>query len=632
MLAKSPISHDSCVSERERRRQRGRAAGKARARSHQRASHEQPEHAVALEVRRPSRGARVEEVGVRGFEQVLRSGGGAFTKRVPRLAGAARARARVTFNRAIASTTASGELVIVVSSAVKWRPMISAQSSRAASASRKRENKLRSGIRSAATSGPSCSADAISSSSHSESDWAAAAGSWCAALGFSPAAAAPSRGCVYSAMSSQMEMVYPFATTPAPRARGSTNMPRDAAERPGRPRVLSVQTAKGSRCCGSMVSTLSGPSGPDFEGLQRWGIFSSSTTHLAQQFPREMWFSTVALGLCVANVAALAPMRVSMSATQPLVRIGTRGSPLALAQAYETREKLQATFPEELGVEGAVELRIMKTQGDMILDKALSEIGGKGLFTKELDVALLGDEVDICVHSMKDVPTWLPEGTVLPCNMEREDTRDVFISPKATSISGLPDGSVIGSASLRRQAQILAKNPTLKVVNFRGNVQTRLRKLDEGVVDATLLAYAGLRRMNMADCATSILEQDEMLPAVAQGAIGIQCRSDDERSLRYIDALNHPATKVCVDCERAFLARLDGNCKTPIAGQARIVDGAVEFRGLVAKPDGSEFYEVTRSGSIEDAARIGDDAGLQIQKDAGMDFFTWLKQDAVAAD
>ena len=136
----------------------------------------------------------------------------------------------------------------------------------------------------------------------------------------------------------------------------------------------------------------------------------------------------------------------------------------------------------------------------------------------------------------------------------------------------------------------------------------------------------------MADCATSILEQDEMLPAVAQGAIGIQCRSDDERSLRYIDALNHPATKVCVDCERAFLARLDGNCKTPIAGQARIVDGAVEFRGLVAKPDGSEFYEVTRSGSIEDAARIGDDAGLQIQKDAGMDFFTWLKQDAVAAD
>ena len=345
-----------------------------------------------------------------------------------------------------------------------------------------------------------------------------------------------------------------------------------------------------------------------------------------------MWFLTVALGLCVANVAALAPMRVSMSATQPLVRIGTRGSPLALAQAYETREKLQATFPEELGVEGAVELRIMKTQGDMILDKALSEIGGKGLFTKELDVALLGDEVDICVHSMKDVPTWLPEGTVLPCNMEREDTRDVFISPKATSISGLPDGSVIGSASLRRQAQILAKNPTLKVVNFRGNVQTRLRKLDEGVVDATLLAYAGLRRMNMADCATSILEQDEMLPAVAQGAIGIQCRSDDERSLRYIDALNHPATKVCVDCERAFLARLDGNCKTPIAGQARIVDGAVEFRGLVAKPDGSEFYEVTRSGSIEDAARIGDDAGLQIQKDAGMDFFTWLKQDAVAAD
>merc|ERR1719484_461485 len=217
----------------------------------------------------------------------------------------------------------------------------------------------------------------------------------------------------------------------------------------------------------------------------------------------------------------------------------------------------------------------------MILDKALSEIGGKGLFTKELDVALLGDEVDICVHSMKDVPTWLPDGTVLPCMLEREDTRDVFISPSATSLSGLKDGSVIGTASLRRQAQILAQNPTLKCVNFRGNVQTRLRKLDDGVVDATLLAIAGLKRMEMQDCATAVLEWDEMLPAVAQGAIGIQCRSDDKRSLRYIDALNCMDTHVCVNCERAFLEALDGNCKTPIAGQARIIDGKIKFRGLI---------------------------------------------------
>ncbi|KAJ8612529.1 hypothetical protein CTAYLR_003687 [Chrysophaeum taylorii] len=309
----------------------------------------------------------------------------------------------------------------------------------------------------------------------------------------------------------------------------------------------------------------------------------------------------------------------------PPLRLGTRGSPLALAQAYMTRDLLMSQFPEELGAEGAIELCIMKTQGDMILDKALSEIGGKGLFTKELDVALLGDQVDICVHSMKDVPTWLPAKTVLPSMLEREDTRDVFISPKASSLSELPDGSVIGSASLRRQAQILAKNPTLECVNFRGNVQTRLRKLDEGVVDATLLAYAGLKRMDMEDEATQIIEWDEILPAVAQGAIGLQCRDDDERSLRYIDKLNHKATFDAVACERAFLAALDGNCKTPIAGQATIQDGQIFFRGLVAKPDGSEIYRVERTGPLADAVKIGNDAGEQVKADAGIEFFEWLQ-------
>jgi len=308
------------------------------------------------------------------------------------------------------------------------------------------------------------------------------------------------------------------------------------------------------------------------------------------------------------------------------LRIGTRGSPLALAQAYMTRDLLKATFPEELGGEGAIELCIMKTQGDMILDKALSEIGGKGLFTKELDVALLDDQVDICVHSMKDVPTWLPASTVLPTMLEREDTRDVFISPKAATLASLADGSVIGSASLRRQAQILAKNPTLKCVNFRGNVQTRLRKLDEGVVDATLLAYAGLKRMSMEDEATQILDYDEMLPAVAQGAIGIQCRDDDERSLRYIAALNHGATFEAVTCERAFLAALDGNCKTPIAGRATIDDdGIMHFKGLVAKPDGTEIHTVERTGPVADAAKIGTDAGEQVKADAGIEFFEWLQ-------
>jgi len=309
---------------------------------------------------------------------------------------------------------------------------------------------------------------------------------------------------------------------------------------------------------------------------------------------------------------------------QPL-RIGTRGSPLAMAQAFETRRRLQEQF-EEMNEDGAIEICVMKTQGDMILDKSLMELGGKGLFTKELDVALLANEVDICVHSMKDVPTWLPEGTVLPCNLPREDTNDAFITKdnKYKSIADLPDGSVIGTASLRRQAQLMAQNPTLKCVNFRGNVQTRLRKLNDGVVDATLLAIAGLKRMDMDKYATSVLDWDEMLPAVAQGAIGIQCRSGDERSLKYINALNDMDTHIGVNCERAFLEALDGNCKTPIAGQARIVDGKIKFRGLIAMPDGSEKFTIESEGAVEDAIKIGREAGEQLKADAGDKFFEMM--------
>jgi len=217
------------------------------------------------------------------------------------------------------------------------------------------------------------------------------------------------------------------------------------------------------------------------------------------------------------------------------------------------------------------------------------------------------------------VPTWLVPGTILPCNLPREDTRDAWISPNAARPSELPDGSVIGTASLRRQAQLLAKNPTLKCVNFRGNVQTRLKKLNEGIVDATLLALAGLNRMDMTKHLTNVLEWDEMLPAVAQGAIGIQCREGDERIMRYLDALNHPETKVCVDCERAFLAALDGNCRTPIAGQAKLVDGKVFFTGLIAKPDGSLKYETSRTGAPEDAVQLGTDAGEELKAKIGSD-------------
>lgn len=353
-----------------------------------------------------------------------------------------------------------------------------------------------------------------------------------------------------------------------------------------------------------------------------------------------MKLSVAITALMATAVAAFAPSQSTFGRThtesatvlfmaedgeiQPL-RIGTRGSPLAMAQAYETRKRLQENF-EELNEDGAIEIVVLKTQGDMILDKSLMELGGKGLFTKELDTALLADEVDICVHSMKDVPTWLPEGTILPCNLPREDTNDAFISKggEVKSIAELPDNSVIGTASLRRQAQLMAQNPTLKCVNFRGNVQTRLRKLDDGVVDATLLAIAGLKRMNMDSCATSVLDWDEMLPAVAQGAIGIQCRSDDERSLKYIEKLNHPETKACVDCERAFLEALDGNCKTPIAGQARIIDGKIVFRGLIAMPDGSEKYTTESEGAIEDAKDIGRKAGEELKAQAGDKFFEMM--------
>ncbi|KAL1514710.1 hypothetical protein AB1Y20_003797 [Prymnesium parvum] len=301
------------------------------------------------------------------------------------------------------------------------------------------------------------------------------------------------------------------------------------------------------------------------------------------------------------------------------VKLGTRGSPLALAQAYETKKRLAAAFPDELGADEAVQIKVIKTTGDMVLDKALKELGGKGLFTKELDVSLLNGDVDICVHSMKDVPTWLVPGTILPCNLPREDTRDAFISAggKYSKPSELPNGSIIGTASLRRQAQLMAKNPTLKCVNFRGNVQTRLKKLNENIVDATLLALAGLKRMEMTQHVTSILEWDEMLPAVAQGAIGIQCREGDERIKRYLDALNHQETKTAVDCERAFLAALDGNCRTPIAGQAKVINGELTFTGLIAKPDGSLVYQTSVSGKPEDAVALGTKAGEELKEKIG---------------
>ncbi|GLT29990.1 hypothetical protein SLA2020_048170 [Shorea laevis] len=318
-------------------------------------------------------------------------------------------------------------------------------------------------------------------------------------------------------------------------------------------------------------------------------------------------------------------IRASVTKTEvAVVRIGTRGSPLALAQAHETRDKLMASHPE-LAEEGAIQIVIIKTTGDKILSQPLADIGGKGLFTKEIDEALINGDVDIAVHSMKDVPTYLPEKTILPCNLPREDIRDAFISLSAASLADLPVGSVVGTASLRRKSQILNRYPSLKVEeNFRGNVQTRLRKLNEGVVQATLLALAGLKRLSMTENVTSILSIDEMLPAVAQGAIGIACRSNDDKMANYLASLNHEDTRLAVVCERAFLETLDGSCRTPIAGYAcKDKDGNCIFKGLVASPDGNQVLETSRKGpyALEDMVMMGKDAGKELLSRAGPGFF-----------
>ena len=305
------------------------------------------------------------------------------------------------------------------------------------------------------------------------------------------------------------------------------------------------------------------------------------------------------------------------------LRIGTRASPLALAQAYETRIRLAGADPA-LAANGAIEIVEIITRGDKILDRTLSEIGGKGLFTKEIDEALLQGRVDIAVHSMKDVPTRLPDGMVLACILPRADARDAFISPRAAALADLPAGSVVGTASLRRQAQILNKFPGLKVIPLRGNVQTRLRKLSAGEVDATLLAVAGLHRLYRADVITAALSEEEMLPAVAQGAIGITCRQDDARVLPWLARLNCRTSELRVTAERAFLRELDGSCRTPIAAHAVLSeDGTLSFKGNSAQTDGSGLVEVTRTGKITDvkaAEALGTAAGrvLKAHPDYGV--------------
>ena len=290
--------------------------------------------------------------------------------------------------------------------------------------------------------------------------------------------------------------------------------------------------------------------------------------------------------------------------------IGTRASPLALAQAEETRAKLLAALalPAE-----AVALAPLRTTGDAIQDRALAQAGGKGLFTKELDAALIEGAIALAVHSAKDLPTRLPDALVIAGYLPREDVRDAFLSPRAGALADLPPGAVIGTASLRRGAQVRRLRPDLRVELLRGNVGTRLRKLESGAMDATLLALAGLRRLGLAHHAAAILDTDDFLPAVGQGAIAVTARRDDAATLEAIARIIDPATGTALAAERAFLAVLDGSCRTPIAGHARIEGARLRFHGLVLRPDGSEAVEVLREGASADAEALGYEAGEDLR-------------------
>jgi len=304
----------------------------------------------------------------------------------------------------------------------------------------------------------------------------------------------------------------------------------------------------------------------------------------------------------------------------PLIKIGTRASPLAMAQTREAIRMLSMAFPE-LAEDGAIETVTISTTGDQVQDRALAELGGKGLFSKELDRAMIDGDIDVAVHSLKDLETVFPAGIVLAAVMEREDVRDVLISASGKTLDELLKGAVVGTASLRRRAQLMARRPDLKCVLIRGNVQTRLKKLAAGEVDATLLALAGLNRLGMTNHVTEILDPDVLLPAVGQGAIGITCRKDDLRMQEYVGVLNHKQTAICVAAERAMLKALDGSCRTPIGGLATLnEDGTLHLVGRIGHEDGSGLIECIKTANWEDGIALGQEVGddLRARADPGL--------------
>jgi hydroxymethylbilane synthase len=304
-----------------------------------------------------------------------------------------------------------------------------------------------------------------------------------------------------------------------------------------------------------------------------------------------------------------------------MLRIGTRGSPLALIQAEAIRHGLVAAHPE-LAAAGAIEVVTIRTTGDLVRDRTLAAIGGKGLFTKEIEAALLAQQIDLAVHSLKDMATVLPEGLAILCHLPRADPRDAFISARAKRLLDLPQGAIVGSSALRRQAQILRARPDLRVVPLRGNVETRLGKVADGKVDATLLAVAGLARLGLESRIAEILSAELMLPAPAQGTIAVEALAGNDRVLRYLAPLDDAATAARSTAERALLAALDGSCRTPIAALAEIDDrGQLGLQARIIRPDGTQSHEARLSGAVSDANRIGREVGERLRAEAAPGFF-----------
>jgi hydroxymethylbilane synthase len=290
---------------------------------------------------------------------------------------------------------------------------------------------------------------------------------------------------------------------------------------------------------------------------------------------------------------------------------------LALAQAHEVKNKLAAALGPQAP---AVEIIVIRTSGDLIQDRALAESGGKGLFTKELDSALARGDIDLAVHSAKDLPTFLPQGIDIVGYLPREDVRDAWISTKAADPRDLPPGSIVGTASLRRSAMLLRLRPDLAMTLLRGNVETRLAKLERGEIDATILAIAGLKRLNLADKATRLLDIADFVPAVGQGAIGITIRTGDAPVAAALQPILDSATGVALACERALLQVLDGSCRTPIGGHARLENGALHLRAIILRPDGAQFFETQVEGPQADALNLGESAARELLAQAPRGF------------